>query len=182
MVEDHHFTPEVENLVKPMFMYFGSDIAYTLHGFPNHVRALASMERLAEREKTDKPKGAHYTVECYYRRALRFVPDDHLVRLMYAQYLKKHQRPTEAIKVIEYVDDTVGDEPGVRQIVGLLFIDLGLNERAYAQFSKVSNSDVVMPALRTRLISIGFSFTDIPPQAAASSPSADPGAASSNAK
>jgi hypothetical protein len=96
--------------------------------------------------------------------------------------LKKHQRPTEAIKVIEYVDDTVGDEPGVRQIVGLLFIDLGLNERAYAQFSKVSNSDVVMPALRTRLISIGFSFTDIPPQAAASSPSADPGAASSNAK
>ena len=80
MVENQHFPPDVENLVKPLLSTFGAAIAYTLHGYPNHVRALATLERLTEREKDRSTQGADYSLDCYYRRAIRFVPDDLLVR------------------------------------------------------------------------------------------------------
>lgn len=55
VVELHHFTKEVENLVSGNPHHpgstFGGDIDYTLRVFPDHPRALMAIVGLGEREK-----------------------------------------------------------------------------------------------------------------------------------
>jgi CheY-like chemotaxis protein len=168
MVEHAHFPPQVENLVKPMFLYFGSSIAYTLHGYPNHVRALATLERLTVREGTDQPRGTDYSLDCYYRRAIRFVPDDHVVRMMYSLYLERHARHEQAVTQANYVDETASDDPITRRNLGLVFLDLKMPERAAAQLVKGREVDSNMQELRRRLAATAYVVAQ-PASAAASS-------------
>lgn len=87
VVEQFHFTPEVERLIRGKSGDLGSDIDYTLDHFPNHHRALAAMARLALRGKTNRPPGARYTVQCYFDRALRVRADDPQVHSLFGGYL-----------------------------------------------------------------------------------------------
>ena len=56
--------------------YIGGDLDYILRAFPNHHLALDAMSRLSVKEGTAKPRGAQYTVACYFDRAVRFKADD----------------------------------------------------------------------------------------------------------
>lgn len=87
VVEQFHFTPEVEHLIRGASGKLGDDIGYTLDHFPNHHRALAAMARLALRDKTSQPLGARYTVACYFDRALRTRADDPQVHALFGGYL-----------------------------------------------------------------------------------------------
>jgi len=88
IVERAHFTPAVEaNLRGKTGVTSGGDLTYTLHSFPNYHRALLSMVALGTKERTDKPYGVRYTIECYFKRAIAFRPDDRIVRLIYASFL-----------------------------------------------------------------------------------------------
>ncbi|QGZ37811.1 TPR repeat protein [Pseudoduganella flava] len=87
VVERFHFTPQVERLERGQSGYIGGDIGYTLEHFPNHHRALTSLSRLALREKSSRPKGSKYTIECYFDRAIRYRPDDARVRAIFGSYL-----------------------------------------------------------------------------------------------
>ena len=71
IVEDYHFTPDVETLRHGNTATVGGDIDYTLRASPNHHRALMSMVNLAVRTKSDKPLGPRLTVDCYFDRAMR---------------------------------------------------------------------------------------------------------------
>jgi hypothetical protein len=83
LVEGAHFTPNVERLIRGKTATVpGPDIAYTLRVYPNHPRALHSMMNLSLNNRTDKPEGSTYTMECWFERAERFVPDDGTVLLM----------------------------------------------------------------------------------------------------
>lgn len=87
VVERFHFTPQVERLEKGQSGYIGGDIGYTLEHFANHHRALTSLSRLALREKSSRPLGTKYSIECYFHRAIRFRPDDGKVRAIFGGYL-----------------------------------------------------------------------------------------------
>ena len=89
IVEGAHFTPEVEALVRGRTGLVGGDIDYTLRAFPNHHRALVSMMKLGERMKAPQVPGAHYSVECYFDRALRFKPNDTACRTTSTVWLPK---------------------------------------------------------------------------------------------
>ena len=130
LVEAYHFRPQVESLVKPMFQYFGADLDYTLHAFPNHHRALVTLMRLGEREKSDKPKGANYTIDCYFRRAVRFRGDDLVVRMIYAQYLNKSGRRPEALTHLNFVSERANDNPLTHYNVGLLYLEVEQFDKA----------------------------------------------------
>ncbi|MEO7559800.1 MAG: hypothetical protein ABIT23_06050, partial [Nitrosospira sp.] len=78
-VEQHHFTPDVEKLIRGSSGFLGGDLSYTLVTFPNHQRALTAMAKLALRDKTSKPHGARYSIECFFDRAMRFKPNDSAV-------------------------------------------------------------------------------------------------------
>ncbi|WGG52979.1 tetratricopeptide repeat protein [Rugamonas sp. DEMB1] len=87
LVEQFHFTADVERLVRGASDTIGADLGYTLEHYPNHHRALAAMARLALRGKNSRPLGARYTVECYFDRALRLKPDDAKVHALFGGYL-----------------------------------------------------------------------------------------------
>lgn len=170
MVETYHFTRNVEFLVKPIFQNFGSSIAYTLHGYPNHIRALATLVRLGEREKTNKPAGADYTIDCYFDRALRFTPDDHVVRMLYADYLGKKGRREDAVRMADVVDTQAADDPLTRRNLGLLYLELAEPQKASAQLGKADPQDLAMVALRQALERRGVHLPAQPASAASAAP------------
>jgi len=168
IVEVNHFDAGVENLSRRMTGPFGADIGYTLRAFPNHHRALVTLERLAEKEKADPPEGARYTVECYYDRALRFVPDDHIVRLLYANYLAKHSRRDDALKQIDYVASTTRDNPIAQLNAARLYLDMKEYDKALAQAHQLISMGFDRPELREALTAAGRWVE--PAAAAASAP------------
>jgi tetratricopeptide (TPR) repeat protein len=116
-----------------MFGNFGSDIDYTLHAYPNHPRALVTLVRLGEREKTEKPKGSAYTIDCYFRRAIRFASSDLVVRMLYAQYLNKNGKRDAAVLQLNYVEASAADNAMTRYNLGLLLFEVEAFDRALAQ-------------------------------------------------
>ncbi|MFM2402956.1 MAG: hypothetical protein RL223_836 [Pseudomonadota bacterium] len=135
IVEQYHFTPEVELLLRgKTTAYLEEDIAYTLRAFPNHPRALVALTRLGEKTKNQQPGRLEWPIECFYERALRFRPDDRVVRMLYADYLGKRKRPKEALIQLDYVRDSLaGDDPLTRYNLGMLYLDLGRPEEALAE-------------------------------------------------
>lgn len=96
VVENFHFTPQVEMLVRGQSGPLGGDIAYTLDHFPNHPRALAAMARLGLRLRSQQPHGAPRTIECYFERAIGFRPADGEALAVYGAYLLALKRDEEA--------------------------------------------------------------------------------------
>jgi tetratricopeptide (TPR) repeat protein len=173
-----HFTPAVESLTRGNTATSpGPDIDYTLRAIPNHPNALFSMMRLAEREKTPKPTGARYTVECYFDRAMRFRPDDHVVRMLYTTLLISNKRKPEAMQQLEKVLTSANDNAFTYQNVGLLYFDLGEYPLALIQAHKAIELGLNRQDLREKLQSAG-QWKDAVTNA--DSVSTEPAAAASN--
>lgn len=126
IVESRHFTPNIEaNIRGNTSTQPGPDMVYTLHAFPNHHRALLSMIALGEKEHTDKPFGSPYVVECWFKRALAFRPDDHIVRLIYASYLvQKGGRNDEAEAQLKYVANDPESNAFTFRNIGLIYLEM----------------------------------------------------------
>ena len=151
-----HFTPIVEELIRGTTNATpGGDIDYTLRAIPNNPRALLSMMRLGEREKTPQPSGSHYTVECWFDRAIRFRPDDNVVRMLYVAFLTKNSRKSDAIQQLETVLRTAQDNPFTHYNAGLLYFDLNEYEKALTQAHKAMELGLLRPELREKLKAAG---------------------------
>ena len=156
VVEDHHFTPVVETLVRGQEGTLGSDLDYTLRAFPNHSRALVAMMKLGEKEKTARPAGANYPVECYFERAMQFRPTDRAVRVIYADYLGKTGKKTEAINQLLGVQEMDGPKnPYVPYEIGLLYFDLGDFEKSLAFAHRAYRQGATLEGLKNRLLRAG---------------------------
>jgi tetratricopeptide (TPR) repeat protein len=175
-----HFTPEVEALIRGRTSTTpGADIDYTLRAIPNHHRALLSMMRLGDKERSPKVIGATYTVECYFDRGIRFAPDDQIVRMLYATYLTEHRRNKEALAQLQAVQTMAGDSPFTHYNLGLLFFELKEYDLALAEAHQAMALGHPQPGLRDKLHGVGR-WTE-PPAApaapaavsAASAPAAD---------
>ena len=170
-VEEYHYGKNVENLSKSMYVgvTLGSDHDYTLWAFPNHHRALASVVRLAEREKTDQPSGCKVSVDCYFRRAIRFAPTDLIVRLLYADYLRRKQRNTDAVIQLEDVVENADENPMTLYNAGMIYFDLGRLEKSAALAARAADLGYAPPLLARLLTEKGVS---IPAAGASSKPAA----------
>ncbi|EGJ09792.1 hypothetical protein RBXJA2T_05663 [Rubrivivax benzoatilyticus JA2 = ATCC BAA-35] len=151
LVEGAHFTPGVESLTKPKtttYATMAGDVGYTLHVFPNHHRALMTMTRLGERHNSPQPPAAKFTIDCYYKRAVVYAPDDTVVRALYARYLFKQERRDEALQQLAAGAQQAGDNPLSHFNLGLVYFDIGDYDRAAEQALKAR--ELGMP--RTELI------------------------------
>ncbi|MDP3537320.1 MAG: hypothetical protein Q8S26_01305 [Azonexus sp.] len=159
VVEGHHFTPEVESLVSGKVgragSNVGSDLDYTLRAFPNHPRALMSMVRYGERERAEKPRHTLYTVECYLYRAWRFRPDDGMVRLIYATYLAKHGRSSEALNHLNDAINLGESSSNLDYNIGLIYLDLKDYDKSLSYAHKAYQAGFPLPGLRDRLKKAG---------------------------
>ena len=131
--ENNHFTAPVESLIRGHTASVGADINFILHMYPNHPRALLAMMRWGEKLKTPKPHDTRYTVECYFERALRFRPNDNVVRMLYAHYLSRNARQPEAEKQLDWVVSAAGDSAFTYYNAGLLYFDINSFDKAAAQ-------------------------------------------------
>jgi tetratricopeptide (TPR) repeat protein len=137
LVEGAHFTPRVESLLGAQsggrIGPPGADLDYTLRAFPNHHRALMSVMRYGEKAKNPQPPGLRWVVECYFERAVRFKPDDTIVRMIYSTYLANNNRQSEAIAQLEHATTLAGDNPFTHYNIGLVFFDMKIYDKALAR-------------------------------------------------
>ena len=135
VVEGAHFTKEIELLIRGRSggVDPGGDMSYTLMAFPNHHRALISVMHYGEKKASAKPPGLRYDVECYFERAIRFRSDDAIVRIIYATYLTKNKRATEAVAQLEQAT-RIADQNGFTHYnIGLAYFDMKIYDKALAQ-------------------------------------------------
>lgn len=133
IVENAHFTPEVEaNFRGKTSTTSGPDMAYTLHAFPNHHRALLSMIALGEKDRTDKPFGSPYVIECWLKRAVAFRPDDHIVRMIYASFLVKSARHEEADGHLRLAAEDTESNAFTFRNIGMIYLDMKRYDDALA--------------------------------------------------
>jgi hypothetical protein len=155
IVERFHFTPDIESLRGGGTGLVGADLDYTLRAFPNHPRALRAMMRLAEKEKTNKPRGARYTVACYFDRALRRAPDDGTVRVLFGIYLMKSGEKDQAIKQLEAARELGDEDANLHYNLGLAYFDLKDYDKALMHAQKAYKLGFPLPGLRDKLRKAG---------------------------
>ncbi len=174
IVEHHHFTPQVEMLLRgESNAYFEGDLIYTLNAFPNHHRALAALIKLAERTHARRPPRMDRSIDCYFERAIRWRPDDVIVRMLHADYLIKMGSPDEAAVQLAFVVENGGDNPLTYHNAGLLYLKLGRLEEAAAQARKARELGYPRTDLIDQLRAQGAWRDEAEPgSAAASAPSA----------
>lgn len=155
LVETAHFLPFVESLQRGLTTnHVGGDIDYTLRAFPNHPRALLAMMKLGFKLKTSKPPGAHFTVECYFDRAIRFTPDDPAVHTFYGLYLVKRGDRQAAARELDTAREglqTSGGDQNLNYNLGLAYFDLADYEKALQQAKLAYSLGFPLPGLREKL-------------------------------
>ena len=163
LVEHAHFPIHVENLIRGHSGHLASDISYTLNAFPNHYRALISAVRYAEKSKTDAPPQMWYPVECWFDRAIRFKADDHIVRMLYADFLIKRSRHEEAIRQLDaalfYADP---QSPITPYNVGFLYFEMKRYDKALLYAQRAQAMGFTNQELRRRLEAVG-QWSEKPP-------------------
>lgn len=151
-----HFTPAVEALIRGSSAETpGSDIDYTLRAIPNNHRALISMMRLGDKEKTPQPNGSRYTVECWFERALQFQPDDSIVRMIYSTYLGKQGRVDDAKAQLKTATAYAKDSAFTHFNIGLHYFDLKDYEHALVQAHQAMLLGFSRTELRDKLQEVG---------------------------
>lgn len=150
-VEFNHLNADVENLVNGMTGSVGGDLDFVVRYSPNHHRGLAALVRLALKDKTPQPNGVRIPVECYLLRALEFTPSDAEVQKIYATYLSRLGRNTEALARFEQAEKLAPDDPVVAYNIGLLLVEKRDFERARTYAKKAYAAGVQFPGLRDKL-------------------------------
>ncbi|CAN5731171.1 hypothetical protein BH11PSE8_BH11PSE8_06380 [soil metagenome] len=155
IVEDYHFGPAVEALIRGVSSSVGADLDYTLRAFPNHHRALLAIMRLGEKTKSQTPTGAHFSVECYFDRAIRFRPDDTTVRMIYAMFLYSKAREADAAKQLEVANQLAEDNAFTHYNIGLVYFDNRDYQRALEQAHRAIELGFSRTELKEKLAAVG---------------------------
>jgi len=149
LVEKHHFSPNVEALIKGESGSLLSDIDYTLRAWPNHHRALNSLSRynllFPKKPKLKTP------VECYFQRAINFSPKDATTSMLYAIHLHKTKRYKTAQKLYAQAIKLSPNNPVIRYNYGLLLFDLKKYALAQKQAVIAYNENFPLNGLKNKL-------------------------------
>lgn len=155
IVEQHHFTSNVESLRHGNSGTLGAELSYTLMLFPNHHRALAALGKLSLRDKVLKPTGAKYSVGCFFDRAIRFKPNDAVVRMVYGDYLLKAGQTDKATEELGIAIDLEPENPTINYNLGLLYLKQKNYEQAKTYAKKAYELGFPLPGLKNQLKQAG---------------------------
>jgi Tfp pilus assembly protein PilF len=155
IVLNAHFPPHVENLERGNRGTLGADLDYTLRALPNYTRALVAMGRLGEKLHTVQAPGAHYPVECYFDRAIRFAPDDASVRVAYGNFLFVKGRNKEALAMFEAAQRLEPDSATINYNLGLAYFRDKQYDKANLCAHRAYAAGFPLPGLRHMLTGAG---------------------------
>lgn len=166
LVEAGHFNEDVEAGIKGLSTYISGDLDYTLRAFPNHARALATVSRLALRDKAVVLARGTRPVECYFDRAERFAPDDPAVYALYGSYLYGRNKDDDRKKAIDKFLTALSFDPGNSSIhynAGLALFTGGRVREANQHAQMAYALGFPLPGLKNMLIKAGAWDPDAPP-------------------
>lgn len=156
IVEIAHFTFDVENLIKGNTSVTpAGDLNYTLHAWPNHHRALASLVKYSIKEKSTRIPRMKYPVECYFDRAIRMNVKDAQVRSIYSAFLSHHGRNQEALEQLEVAVNLEPDNPLFLYNLGLQYFKMKNYDKANNYANQAYTLDFPLPGLRNKLKQVG---------------------------
>jgi len=154
LVERAHFTADVENLVRGFTSFTAlPDLEYTLRAFPNHHRALNSIANY--HIKNNAKKIGLYSIDCWFDRAMRFRPDDAVVRLIYAIYLARTDQKKSALEQYQTALELQPDSAETHYNIGLLYFDMQKYDLAFEHAEMAYDLGYPLPGLRKRLVKVG---------------------------
>lgn len=156
LVEDFHFTPEVENGVRGTSGTLAGDLDYTLRAFPNHPGALNTVIRVASRDRKTPflPQGKR-PVECYFDRAVRFAPDDPAAHTLYGSFLLSMGREAEALPRYLTAVELDPDNPSTNYNMGLVYFKNKDMAKANQYAQKAYALGFPLPGLKSMLVQAG---------------------------
>lgn len=156
VVERGHFTKDVEQLIAgASTVNIAGDLDYTLRAFPNHHRALNALSKLTLREKTPKPRGAKRTTLCYFERAVRFKPDDPMVRSLFSNHLLKINKQKLALEQLLVAAELEPNNPTTNYNLGLLYLKMKNFDKALFYAKKAYAQGFPLPGLKKQLTAAG---------------------------
>lgn len=155
IVEQYHFTSQVENLISGESGHLAGDLSYTLSAFPNHHRALAAMAKLAIREKSSKPLHSRFTIECWFDRAIEWRPQDGIVRMIFGNYLSHVKRRNEALQQYLKAEELLKNNTNLFYNMGLLHFNMKDYDKSLEYAKKAYSGGFPLPGLRNMLVKAG---------------------------
>ena len=155
VVERHHFTSKVENLIEGESGALALDIDYTLRAFPNHHRALWSAAKL-QLQRGWTPDAHYFSADCYFDRAMRFQPKDGMVRMIYGIYLHKKQSYKDALVRYKEALELKPDSSEIYYNMGLLYVDTKDFANAKIAAEKAYGLGYPLPGLKNQLVRAGY--------------------------
>jgi len=158
LVEKHHFTPEVAALIRGSTAKLPGDIHYTLRHIPNHYGALDSMARY--QLKNPAVSTGHWTVDCYFERALAFRPKDGRLYMLYGMYLHRAKRYDQAAAMYAHAEELGFDNPELYYNRGLVEFQRDNLDEAAAYAAKAYAGGYPLPALRDKLVKAGVQIPE----------------------
>lgn len=158
VVEQHHFTPEVENHTGGKEGYIEGDLDYTLRAIPNHHKALLSTIRYQlkiNKKILINPRPLMSPVECYLQRAIYFSPNDAAAISLFAYYLKEIGQLEKASSLYEKALVIDPDNEKIEYSYSLLLIELKQYDKALEYAEKSYAHGRPPQGLKKKLIKLG---------------------------
>lgn len=158
LVENVHFNPQERMLNTPRGYsdrLIWGEFDYTLRAFPNNTRALVAIDRLSIMLKSDKPPEARYSAKCYFLRAIKFMPDDANVRMLYGIYLIKRDKASDAIEQLAEAEKLAPDDRNLLYNIGLAYFKAKNYSKAKEYAEQAYALGYPLPGLRNLLQKAG---------------------------
>jgi len=154
VVEDNHFTENVENLESGNTGNLTSEIHYTLSAWPNHHRALNSILKYRlQRMPSDE---RFPPAECYLQRAIKFSPNDPTPYILFGLLLHKFGNYEAALSAYQTATRLLPRDIVTQYNVGLTLVELKRYEEAKKVAEEVYASGFPLPGLKNKLIRAGY--------------------------
>lgn len=155
VVENAHFTPEIERLEAGKSSSAINDIAYTVNAWPNHHRALhsAMRYRIMFWEWPDDTQAP--PAECQLQRAIEFSPGDPVPYMMYATLLHKAKQYEKALLSYRTALRLRPGDVLTQYNMGLTLVELQQYDEAIKMAKAAYAAGMPLPGLKNKLIAAG---------------------------
>lgn len=158
LVESAHFDNNVESLTggaknrsdNPL-----QDLDYTLRAFPNHHRALYTVITYDLRKNKAFTSRRLSPAECYLQRAVNFSPKDANAYMLYAIFLHRGLRYSDAMKHYETAQRLSPNNPQIMYNYSLLLVDLKRYDEARSHAVSLYAQGFPLQGLKKRLQAAG---------------------------
>jgi tetratricopeptide (TPR) repeat protein len=155
LVENAHFTPEVERLSRGKSSTIGGDLAYTLRVFPTYPRALKAAAAYERKRGPAAVKEMGFSTQCWFDRAVAYRSNDPNVRIVIATEFIKRGQKDAAREHVRVAEQFAKDNGAISYNVGLLYFELGDYEQSMSFARQAYDLGLNLPGLKQKLTKAG---------------------------